>query len=361
MDHETTYRQLARRLDTIPNGYPATDSGVEIRLLARLFTPEQAKLAAVMRLSPETAAAIGERAGIEPREARLTLKSMTRDGLIGVQRGERKMVFHLIPFVVGIYENQIERIDEELANLVERYWVESRGGSAVIGQPAIHRVIPVEEAIPFRLEVFPYERASDILEGARSWGVLNCICRTQKRLIGEGCDHQVENCLVFAPVAGAFEHSESPRAITKDEALHILRESADAGLVHSTGNYREGRTYICNCCTCCCGILRGVVEFGVPTAIAHSEFRAVVDEDLCTACGQCAERCPFNAIAVDDEIAAIDVIRCVGCGQCTLVCPTGAISLANRPDVDRIPLPTDRADWMKQLAETRGISLADIQ
>jgi len=350
---------LARRLDTIPHGYPATGSGVEIKILARLFTPQQAELASVMRLSPEPAAAIAERASIEAHDARRVLKSMVRNGLIGAQRGEGDIVFHLIPFVVGIYENQIERIDAELAELVERYWIESRGGSPVIAQPAFHRVIPVDEAIPFQLEVFPYERASEILEGAKSWGVLNCICRTQKRLIGEGCNHAMENCLVFAPVTGAFEHSESPRAITKDEALRILRESAESGLIHSTGNYRDGRTYICNCCSCCCGILRGVVEFGVPTAIAHSDFQAIVEIGLCVACGQCIERCHLDAITIEDETAAIDAVRCVGCGQCTLACPTGAITLAARPDVDRVHLPRDRTEWMRQRAESRGVPLVD--
>jgi len=355
------YQQLAQRLDAIPNGFPPTESGVELQLLARLFTPEEAQLAVVMRLTAEPAATIAERASIEPRRAHRTLKQMVRKGLIAAERGEHEIAFHLIPFVLGIYENQIDRIDEELADLVERYWIESRGGSPVEGQPALHRVIPVEEAIPFELEIFPYERASAILESAKSWGVLNCMCRTQKRLIGEGCNHEVENCLTFSSVPGAFDHSETPRAITKQEALRILRESAEAGLVHSTGNYRDGNTYICNCCTCCCGILRGVTEFGIPTAIAHSDFQASVDEDTCVACGACAERCPFDAILVDGATAEVDIVRCVGCGQCTLACTTGALTLEHRLEGETTPLPADQGKWMEERAADRGISLADIE
>lgn len=48
---EDVYRKLARRLDTIPNGFPATGSGVELRMLATIFTLEKAALAAVMRLT----------------------------------------------------------------------------------------------------------------------------------------------------------------------------------------------------------------------------------------------------------------------------------------------------------------------
>ena len=81
--------------------------------------------------------------------------------------------------------------------------------------PAIHRVIPVEEAVPAGIEVYPYERATELLENAKAWGVRDCICRVQQKLVGKGCDRPVENCLVFAPVEGVFDGSEITRPITK--------------------------------------------------------------------------------------------------------------------------------------------------
>lgn len=151
--------------------------------------------------------------------------------------------------------------------------------------------------------IFPYERASALLEGAKSWGVRDCICRVQQRLVGKGCNRPLEVCLAFAPVEGAFGHSEVDRAITKEEALQILRQTEEAGLVHSTGNYRSGTSYICNCCICCCGILRGIAEYGIPTAMARADFVATVDAAQCVACGQCVERCQFRALAVPDNVA----------------------------------------------------------
>ena len=49
---EGIYKQLARELDKIPEGYPETGSGVELKILARLFTPEQAELACHLSLKP---------------------------------------------------------------------------------------------------------------------------------------------------------------------------------------------------------------------------------------------------------------------------------------------------------------------
>jgi len=357
---EIAYRNLARRLDAIPNGFPATESGVELELLAKLFTPEEAALAAALRLSHEPAETVAERAGVDADAAYRMLKKMTKRGLIRAKRGEGQLVFALMPFVVGFYEESLPRMDEELATLVERYLQETRGAGITEHTPALHRVIPVEESVPFELEIFPYERASQLLESARSWGVRDCICRIQQRLVGEGCDHPVENCLVFAPIEGAFDHSDVNRAITKEEALQILAEAEASGLVHSTGNYQGPHYYVCNCCTCCCGILRGVAEFGVPTAVARADFQAVVDADLCAGCADCVERCQFDALAVPEDTAEVDTGRCVGCGLCATVCPTGALHLERRPAGEVPPPPRDIKEWGTQRAEQRGISLDEV-
>ncbi len=277
---EDVYRKLAQTLDAIPNGFPATESGVELRLLAKIFSPEEAALASVMHLKKEPADQIAARAGEDPKVVRRTLKTMVRKGQIMVGRRDRQLTFGLMPFAVGIYEEQLPRLDKEMAELFEEYFLEAQGFIAKYSPP-IHRVVPVEEAIPANIEIYPYERATELLEGAKSWGVRDCICRVQQKLVGKGCDRPVENCLVFAPVEGIFAGNETTRAITKEEALKILGEAEDAGLVHSPGNYQDGNHYICNCCTCCCGVLRSISEFSVPSAVASSDFMAVVDADLC--------------------------------------------------------------------------------
>ncbi|MBN1933590.1 MAG: 4Fe-4S ferredoxin, partial [Anaerolineae bacterium] len=245
---QDVYRALAERLNALPNGFPATESGVELILLAKMFEPGEAALAAVMRLRQEPAADIAARAGIDPGAARKTLKQMVKHGLIHAGRGDGELVYGLMPFVVGSYESQLARMDAEFAALFERYFQESRGG-LLRDAPSVHRVIPVEQAIDAGLEVFPYERAIELIENAKSWAVRDCICRVQQKLVGKGCDAPVNNCISFAPVEGVFDHDPVARAISKKEALHILRQAADAGLVHSAGNYRDGNHYICNCCT----------------------------------------------------------------------------------------------------------------
>ena len=356
---EDIYRKLAQRLDAIPNGYPATESGVELRLLAKMFTPEEAALAAVMRLTCEPAADIAARTGVDPETATQTLKGMARKGLIRSKRVDGELSFGLMPFAVGIYEEQLPRMDEEYATLVEQYFQETQGGFVNL-TPSVHRVVPVGEAVPFDLEIFPHERATELVEQAKSWGVRDCICRVQQRMVGKGCEHEVESCLVFAPVEGAFDQSEINRPISMEEALQLLHDTEEAGLVHTTANHREGHSYICNCCTCCCGILRGVTEFDIPTAVARSDFRAVVDAEVCSACEDCQERCQFGALSIPDEVCVVAEARCVGCGVCVIECSTGALSMVRRPEGQVAEPPANLEDWMLQRAEAREISIIEV-
>jgi electron transport complex protein RnfB len=350
---DNAYRRLARRLDEIPNGFPPTESGVELRLLARVFEPEEAEVASVMRLTPEAASTIASRLGIEAAAARRTLKGMARKGQIRIAKGEGELLFGLMPFVVGIYEEQLPRMDEEMAELFEQYYKEALGPPVFAQSPPIHRVIPVEQAISLEVDVHPYERASQIVESAKAWGVRDCICRTQQRLIGKGCEQLVASCIILAPVPGAFDGSSVTRPITKGDAQRLLREAEDAGLVHSTGNYRDGLYYICNCCSCCCGVLRALADHPAPNAVVRSDFVAVIDAASCIGCGDCAARCQLSALSLDDGICSVDEGRCIGCGLCASACSVGAIGLRRRGGASDEP-PVSLSDWMAQRARHRG-------
>ncbi len=351
------YRDLAERLDALPNGFPATEDGSELRLLQKLFAPEDADLAAKLRITPETSEAIAERLGRDPKETRLALKSMAKRGLIKASRTEDGLGYGLLPFVVGIYEYQIGRMDEELAYLFEDYY-QSAFTRVLDIQPKIHRVIPVNETIKVDLEVAPYESVTSIIDQAQSWGVLDCICRLQKSLIGDPCEHPLDVCMAMSTVPGAFDHSTTITALTRDEAMDTLGRAADAGLVHSVSNSKEGLWYVCNCCTCSCGILRGMSEMGVANVVAKSSFVNMVDTDICSGCEDCIEYCQFDALALEDMVMTVSELRCVGCGVCVPHCSTGALSLVLR-EAPESP-PATEMDWMEERARVRGQDLSEV-
>ena len=347
------YEQLAMQLDRIPNGFPRTKSGVELQLLAKLFTVEDVALAATLSMDPKSLTEIAEENSMEETEAKSRLIGMVKRGLIDLKREQgRGFVFHLIPFVVGFYERQNAKIDKEFAKLFEQYYQEAFH-QTMLTQPSVHRIIPLEKAIPVDIDVMPYEKASTYLDQAQSWGVLDCICRVQKRLIGQGCNHTVKNCLVFSPKPGAFQKSEEIESLSREEALEILAEADREGLVHSINNAQSEVYYVCNCCTCSCGVLRGMVEYGSENSIARSDFYAVVDEDLCTGCEACLDRCAFSAMKMVDGFCEVDRLACYGCGLCISACETEALSLVQKSPEERTPPPEDDAAWRKVRAASR--------
>ena len=138
-----------------------------------------------------------------------------------------------------------------------------------------------------------------------------------------------------------------------------MQVAAEAGLVHTVSNDQRGSSYICNCCTCSCGILRGISELGIANAVAHSAFVNTVDEDLCIACEDCLEYCQFDALSMD-LVAQVDQLRCVGCGACVQACPEEALILIRRLEHEVAPIPVSKSDWMEQRASARGIDFQEV-
>jgi electron transport complex protein RnfB len=326
------YKKLAERLDALPNGYPPTADGAELRLLAKLFSPQEADLASQLRLTKEAPEQIAARTGRDLSEIRPLLKGMARRGLITAGRTQAGLGYGLMPFVVGIYEMQIGSMDEELARLFEAYYRQAFANVLRV-KPQVHRVIPVNESVKVDMEVRPFESAAEIIEGAQAWGVLDCICRVQKALIGEGCEHPIDVCMALSDAPNAFDSSDIVRAVSREQALETLARAAQAGLVHTVSNSQKGLHYICNCCTCSCGILRGMAELGIANVVARSSFVNQVDAMLCNGCETCLEYCQFEALTMNEAaIAEVNAVRCVGCGVCVPACPNEALGLVSRPE-----------------------------
>lgn len=353
-----TYKKLAEKLHKLPQGFPATESGVELKILKKIFTPKEAEMALKIRPLPETAEAMANRLGKPLDEMQSILDSMVKKGQIGSAKMQAGQVFMLVPFVVGIFEFQLNRIDKELAELVEEYAPNLMG---TLGQhtPSLMRVIPLNIEIDAEHQVHPYEDLRKVMDKAKSFQLQDCICRKEQELQGKPCKHTVEVCLGFSNHEGAFDKYPRGRLISKEEALDVLAKSDEEGLVHCTYNVQKGQMFVCNCCSCCCGILRGIKEFNAPHILAKSNYVAVIDEETCAVCGVCAdERCPMDAIAEDNGGYSVKPERCIGCGACISTCPTESITLVRKPESEHDQPPANIADWYFKRAQSRGIQIS---
>jgi electron transport complex protein RnfB len=349
-DHAQWYEALAGALDRLPNGYPRTQSGVEILILRRMYSPEEARLASLMGREAEPFQAIAARAGLPPAEARHRLVAMARRELVWPEKTASGLSFRLAPFIVGAYEGQAATIDHELAHLVQAY-MEQGGARGIMGpEPALHRVVPAHGSVKSEL-ILPYADVRALLAGAKRFTVTNCICRKQQALVrGSPCSFALHNCLSFS----ASARPAGPDDISREQALAILDEAEEAGLVHTVSNVLAGVSYVCNCCGCCCGILLGITRYGLEHSVASAPYLASIDPGRCTGCGTCVERCQVKAIVERDGVSVVDPRRCIGCGLCVTGCPSEAARLERQPEVDVAPPPADFASWERvRLASRR--------
>jgi NAD-dependent dihydropyrimidine dehydrogenase PreA subunit len=270
-----------------------------------------------------------------------------------------QQMYMQIPFVPGIYDFQLYRLDKEFVGLYDEYestLLKTMGSH----RPALARVVPINDGIEVKSRVQLYEDVRRIVEKSNSFLLVDCICRRERALLGHGCDHTIKTCIYVSREKNAYDYfSIGGEVISKEKALKILKDSEEEGLVHMTYyNVQKGHNVICNCCSCCCHSFRGAINYGAPHMFEKSNFVAAIDPESCTACGVCAEdRCPVVAIAKNDDSYQIMEDKCIGCGVCTTTCPTDSISLVEKSETGRDEPPKNFIEWNINRAKSRGIEL----
>ncbi|MFX0073808.1 MAG: 4Fe-4S binding protein [Candidatus Hermodarchaeota archaeon] len=203
------------------------------------------------------------------------------------------------------------------------------------------RMIPVEKSIEFETNVSRFDRIQELFETTDGpYMVANCICRQLKDMEEQPCKvtSRRELCMGFGHAAKLYIDNGWGREITKEEAIDILNQNQEDGLVLQADNSQK-LTFMCSCCSCCCEGLSRIVKIPNPGDMMVVNFYAEVDEDYCAGCENCVEICPMNAIKLRDSLAIVEKKRCIGCGNCVAKCPSEAISLHKR-ERQFIPFPT---------------------
>jgi formate hydrogenlyase subunit 6/NADH:ubiquinone oxidoreductase subunit I len=358
---EQIYEKLREQLDQYSIGFPDTESGVEMNILKKLFTKEEAELFLHLSLIPETPESVAERISYDMGTMSGLLEQMLNKGLVFCLRKDDTTKYSALPFAPGILEQQIETMDLELAELFESYFQEALNISYTETSPVlVHRPIPINRVIDVSYPIPIYENSRKIVKNQDLIAVTKCICRVQKDMIDEGCNKPIETCLMFGSQAQYYIDRGTGRHITTDEALKILDQCEEAGLVTQPFNAQTPAN-ICNCCPDCCVVLGPLKKLPCPAEVVKPNFYTFVDNELCESCGSCQDRCPMDAITLEgDDSAQINLDRCIGCGLCVSTCPTEALRLDPRPEEERLEPPETTPQTFVEIAERRGKSLIPL-
>ena len=350
------YRRLAEHLDRLPGGFAPSETGAELRLLQRLFTPDEAELATHLTLEREEAHAIATRAGLPLNEARQRLDEMAHKGLIfSTQPKDGPALYQAVPWVVGILEFQVNRLNEGLLQDLDESDRTRKPRPRPQTIPQM-RTIPVGESIASHLEVLPYEQVGALIQSQERFAVAPCICRRIAKMRSAACAAPEESCLMFGNWADFYVRSGRGRAIDRAEVLAILARADAANLVLQPSNSQDIAA-ICCCCGCCCGILKGLQSEPKPADAVVNAFIAQLDGEACQGCWTCLKRCQMGALTADGDRVALNADRCIGCGLCVSTCPSSALTLTRKPDSPCTSVPATLDDTWRiiQQAQAEGI------
>lgn len=353
------FRRLQEQLDQYSIGFPATESGVELRILKAMFTEDEAALFTEMTAELETAASVAHRLQRPAEEMSQRLEAMAAKGLLFRLREGKRVRYSAIPFIHGLLEFHVHRLEKETVKLVGQYIHEKLQHPMAELTGFFQRTVPVQRSVEVHHPIAPYDDACSILRNQEMIVVTDCACRKQRAMFGKGCGKPMEVCFMFGPMAAYYLENGLGRRIDSEEAIRILTEAQKAGLITQPSAAHAPFT-LCNCCGDCCGFLHAISKHPRPAELVSSNYRMVVDLERCSGCGECVERCELKANAIDAEgHLSFNPNRCIGCGLCVSTCPEGARKLAPKPEQELQEPPAGTRGQMTRLARHRGLPGSD--
>jgi Fe-S-cluster-containing hydrogenase component 2 len=297
------------------------------------------------------------------------MTDMAQRGLLVDLEHNGQRYFALTPVVIGFFEFTFMRVRDdmpmaELARLFDEYFNEDDRFARSVhqGQTQIGRRLVREEALPEGdyAEILDWERASYIIRSAPVIGISLCPCRHELSHLGKACDKPQLTCLSLNYAADTLIRNGIAQPLTTKGAMRVLEECKEAGLAQTADNVQRQIAYICNCCGCCCGMVRALKTFNIRNAIVSSSWIMEVDLAKCNGCGKCAEACPVDAIETAEKMeekkqrrwAVCAETLCLGCGVCYSACKFGGVTMKPRPQ--RVFTPETAFDRIVAMAIERG-------
>ncbi|HJN49879.1 MAG: 4Fe-4S dicluster domain-containing protein [Pseudomonadales bacterium] len=356
-DTETAYTQLAER-----HGYGKSDRYHAI--LKFLMSPQQARMAAALPKPNEELAA---EEGISVEKVKDELEDLYQKGVIFPRNFETREYFRFSRAVGQLHDateslyntkvytpGEMKQIWTLWWDFVNNEWYPDRARGMKTQKTPHMRIIPAWKAIKDIRGVLPHENMKAIIEEAEKISIVSCSCRARKEAVGEpACEYSHDmNCLQFGRSAEYSAGRGHGKTLTTKEALAILEETEDDGLVHEWPNMDTMRTNtMCSCCDDCCMNMVPIKEYEVPWTnyYAKSRFEAQNDLEACNGCQDCIDRCKFDALSMEKIEghkklkATVDAEACVGCAVCVLVCEPKSLLMEIVRPPEHIPAMADAA------------------
>lgn len=355
---EDVLRQLRQRLDKNPIGLPEHTSVYEI--LSILFTEKEAKIGAKFPLGVVPIDEIENVTGKDKDELHQILKGMMQKGLVVSTRKGGQTRYLLSPAFIGFFEFTFMRTSDSLpmkrlAELMDTYMNTPEFVQEFFSPGTSRsRAFTYSDVLPkVKSEILSFQEASEYIKKAGKGSLTKCYCRHEASHLGKNCSAPIDDiCMTLGDASDFVVEQGFARRASVDELLDTLKKAEDLGLVHIGDNVLEQTTFLCNCCGCCCGLLRGITQQHLKHAVTTTNFIAQPNLDACNGCGECEDRCQIHAIRMEGDYPIVDQEFCLGCGICAHICPSGAMKMVEREK--KVIPPKTYKELMIRLMKEKG-------
>ncbi len=366
MGHHGAKENLVPLIDRL-NRYPIGlfDNDKLRQILAHLFSEEEAMVASRFPLEESTLNELKRATGIDKDRLSPILEGMAEKGLVMDLQYGKTTYYLLMPGLIGFFEFTFmkQRADlpvAELAKLMTEYLYDNEGQAKEFfgSKTQLTRSLPYEEHIPVSSVVTPYESAREIVKQASYGAVGQCYCRHKKEHLNESCDKNApskEICISLGSAAKFMVRRGFAEQKSQEELLKVIDVAREHNLTHITDNIRHKPSFICNCCSCCCELLGGVLQ-GYTDGVAKANYTLQVNSETCLGCGMCAKVCNVKGLDLTARVKKekrkllIDDELCLGCGACISACKTDSLSLV--PFL-RPPIPHKKKDLLVKILKEK--------
>lgn len=327
------------------------------RILEFLMTPQQANIVAELPSPPED---IASKLGLTPKTVKGEIETLFERGVVFPKNFQTREtprfareVFQLHDASQSIHGLNIypDEKKKEMFRLWEDFceeeWYPDRLKAIDKMEHPPMRVIPAYASVKDLPDVQPYEDMREILKAQEILAVCSCSCRKRRTTLDMPCAHSHDvNCFQFNRGAEYADVRGTGRKLTYDQAMKLVDEIEADGLVHNWRNDRGmATTVMCHCCIDCCMIWHPIDthQADIGKYWAKSRFQAAVNQQECTGCQTCVERCMFDAIEMvkvpgtKKLKAVVNPDKCFGCGVCVLKCESEALAMKTIRPPESIP------------------------
>jgi len=348
--------------------------------IKHFYTPEEAALLTGIPFSGRNLEELAEMKGMDASKLAPRLDALAKRGAVWRSvKGETiryKLNDSFFTFMRGpFWAAEPDKSSKATVPSLNRYFYDGFMEQFAPAHTKGLRTIPIDKTVDDPRRILPYEDVVKYVDSQDYCTVSNCPCRQRKNLDPDSpnCKYPVEVCLHFGALGHYIVDNGLGREISKEETKEILKQAAEAGLVHAISNWEEGADTICNCCKCCCLFLEAYHVLKHKKSHDVSNYRVCTNPETCIGCGLCVKRCPMEALDLEDlpeakdRITVVDAYReknkkeltnkrgqvsvlnpelCIGCGVCVYKCPTKSLILERKEEIYHPP--KDAREWMKR-------------